>query len=872
MPGHNWLTPCAAYTTLSEAHAHGEGLHAHIPQMSHEGVSDDGPGAKDSPGKVDERRAARSASKRKPRDDPTPGEKGDAAGRENDAGSTPQKVLKKVPMNSPGGTVTANAEECLAVVNLGGNGHAVGEAVADAGRVERSKHPAVADDRRWLGPKGTINRTEYVALIEQALCRMGYDDVAASLRERTGVSHRTEAGAAFERLVLTGRWSEAVESLFVLAREANARAVDPTPDAATEMEARSGDGDGVEDRDEDRDEELELMNPYVKHCMLLIHEQHYMELLNAGNKDASWEALELLRGKIAPMFNLPGVKGWDERLERRKRRGERRELNKEFLGGAERMHNIASLIAFGGVKDELYTVFSNPESAPSKKWGSPWGPWLGKTQAMRDTLWERILLLMPPEVLVPPARLETLVEQALEYQMDKCQFHNAPAKPLTLYKNYSCGKEQLPIKTVQRLAAHADEVWHLAFSHDGKRLASGSKDGSVVVYDVLSADEVRVRHTLRVDELKDGDGQEADISDADGPGDDSDSSSSSGRKPVAFLLWSPDDSYVVSTAGNAAYVWNAETGDLHATCAGGHVHHITAAAWWPDGSRLVTCGLDKAAQAWTLDGVRAGGWHSARMNDIAITHDGKYAVSICMEQNVTLRRLGDGREFKVKETDNLMSLSLSADSTWLLVNLSNSEIHLWDVNRLIEKMEEEERAAIPVWKRPDLRETRPVKDPVPLSPSMTFRLGRAPGRGGRFVTRSCFGGGNQAFVMAGGEDASLYIFHRKSGAQLCEIPGHFNTINTVSWNPSNPFMAASGSDDCEVRIWVAAVASTKADLSHKDLPPFLFPEPPKVLGEPPKVPGEGGSGMVGRMSRDWATGAKEEPAESEIKEEPAGDA
>ena len=175
--------------------------------MSHECVSDDGPGAKDSPGKVDERLAARSASKRKPRDDPTPGEKDDAAGRENNAGSTPQKVPKKVPMNSPGGTVTANAEECLAVVNPGGNGHAVGEAVADAGRVERSKHPAVADDRRWLGPKGTINRTEYVALIEQALCRMGYDDVAASLRERTGVSHRTEAGAAFERAVLTGRWS-----------------------------------------------------------------------------------------------------------------------------------------------------------------------------------------------------------------------------------------------------------------------------------------------------------------------------------------------------------------------------------------------------------------------------------------------------------------------------------------------------------------------------------------------------------------------------------------------------------------------------------------------------------------------------------------
>ena len=244
---------------------------------------------------------------------------------------------------------------------------------------------------------------------------------------------------------------------------------------------------------------------------------------------------------------------------------------------------------------------------------------------------------------MPPARLETLVEQALEYQMDKCQFHNAPAKPLTLYKNYSCGKEQLPIKTVQRLAAHADEVWHLAFSHDGKRLASGSKDGSVVVYDVLSADEVRVRHTLRVDELKDGDGQEADISDADGPGDDSDSSSSSGRKPVAFLLWSPDDSYVVSTAGNAAYVWNAETGDSPRARTP-RTHHRGGVV--ARRNRLVTCRLDKAAGVDT-DGVRA----SRQDERPAITQ---------IRGAAPVRRLGRSG-VQGQGTDNLLSLSLSAD-------------------------------------------------------------------------------------------------------------------------------------------------------------------------------------------------------------------
>ena len=161
-------------------------------------------------------------------------------------------------------------------------------------------------------------------------------------------------------------------------------------------------------------------------------------------------------------------------------------------------------------------------------------------------------------------------------------------------------------------------------------------------------------------------------------------------------------------------------------------------------------------------------------------------------------------------------------------------------------MEEEERAAIPVWKRPDLRETRPVKDPVPLSPSMTFRLGRAPGRGGRFVTRSCFGGGNQAFVMAGGEDASLYIFHRKSGAQLCEIPGHQHDQH----------------GELEPPIHMTSGPPLHRPICRKDLPPFLFPEPPKVLGEPPRY-----RAREGRMHRCPGLGrGAEEPAESEIKE------
>ncbi len=44
------------------------------------------------------------------------------------------------------------------------------------------------------------------------------------------------------------------------------------------------------------------------------------------------------------------------------------------------------------------------------------------------------------------------------------------------------GLEQLPTHLSQVLDQHTDEVWALQFSHDGRHLASASKDGSVILW------------------------------------------------------------------------------------------------------------------------------------------------------------------------------------------------------------------------------------------------------------------------------------------------------------------------------------------------------------------------------------------------------
>eukprot|EP00850_Spirogloea_muscicola_P013079 SM000087S23361 [mRNA] locus=s87:252103:261379:- [translate_table: standard] len=431
-----------------------------------------------------------------------------------------------------------------------------------------------------------------------------------------------------------------------------------------------------------------------KQAKFLILQQRFLEHLEDGS---TLQALRVLRGSLAPL----GI-------------------------NTNQLHLLATCVMCTTPEDLMKTVH-----------------WTGSAVKSRFRLLVDLQALIPPSVLIPERRLERLVEQALQAQREHCELHNTFEEAFSLFADHKCGRDEIPSRASLVLDAHTDEVWYLQFSHDGKRLASASKDQSVIIWEIECEDVVLVQHRLQ-----------------------------GHTKPLSFVAWSPDDSLLL-TCGNDELVklWDTATGTCKHTYEK-HTQAVTACAWCPDGGRFVSGGLDRCMFMWDTAGNEIESWRGPRMpriNDLAISEDGKHMVSICSEKEIRIHNFEDKTDRTIEEEKSITSLCMSSDGRYILVNLSSQEIHLWDLGRK---------------KHPDL-------------PTCKYRGQKQ----GRFVIRSCFGGSNQAFIVSGSEDSQIYIWHRETEELLEVLAGHSGTVNAVSWNPANPHMFASASDDHTIRLW-----------------------------------------------------------------------
>ncbi|MEX2186236.1 MAG: c-type cytochrome domain-containing protein [Pirellulales bacterium] len=200
-----------------------------------------------------------------------------------------------------------------------------------------------------------------------------------------------------------------------------------------------------------------------------------------------------------------------------------------------------------------------------------------------------------------------------------------------------------------------DRVLAVAFSPDGKTLATGSGEPSR-------------SGQLKLWNVEDGSLQR-EFPDA--------------HSDTIFALdYSPDGALLASAAADRFMkVWNVAEGTL-AHSFEGHTGHVMGVTWKSDGRRLASCGADNAIKIWDfVTGEQVRSIANAQKEVVSITFigDGDEIVSANGEGAARVHRAGDGNNVRnYGSSDFQYAVSASEDGKTVVTAGQDSKLRIWN--------------------------------------------------------------------------------------------------------------------------------------------------------------------------------------------------
>lgn len=334
------------------------------------------------------------------------------------------------------------------------------------------------------------------------------------------------------------------------------------------------------------------------------------------------------------------------------------------------------------------------------------------------------------------------------------------------------------------LPGHLTPVRSIAFSGDGKRLASRSSDGEYRVWDST------------------GQLQESRITASGEP------ALAADQKPPANVF------HGVTFAGETDSLLLSDPGKLP-----GRVSlllrkliapaetSLTSVAFLPDGQGLVTGGADKIVRLWnTADGeeVRPFPGHTDAVTSVAVTHDGMQVIAGSADKSVRIWMTTDAAPVAtLAQTSAVRSLALSQDSSRLAVTGDDGLVRVWDLaaRQTLQRFPGHEGAVAAVSFAGD--STRLVTGGADKSARVwtvaaqrVFVAGEGP------VKETSFIGGGSRFAAVVGEAAQVRIWNQ-SDDKVTDLAAGEMPLSGLAVSPDGSRIAA-GSADKKVYLWTVA--------------------------------------------------------------------
>ncbi len=300
---------------------------------------------------------------------------------------------------------------------------------------------------------------------------------------------------------------------------------------------------------------------------------------------------------------------------------------------------------------------------------------------------------------------------------------------------------------------HGATVSDVAWSPDGTRLATSSRDGTVKIWDAASRVELLSidAHAAFDPDMTTGE-------------------FATGESGVRALAWSPNGQQIATlgSTDKTASIWDSKTGEK-ITGFTGHSDWVLSVSWSPDGKRIVTTGKDGTAQIWdpaTGKNLLTLSGHSGSVNTVDWSPDGSRIATASEDGVIKLwdADMGDEIITLSGHTGVVWNVAWSPDGTQLASAGEDGTIRIWDVSTGEEIS--------------DIRSSSAFWD-VTWSPD----------------------GSELASANA---DGLAQVWDPATGAEIFMLAGRTPEQFTITWSPNGEWLATTGGADFAVRIWTAS--------------------------------------------------------------------